>query len=230
MTEVQIKKPQLEKSWLNVIGDEFQKPYMRELKAFLLEEKKKAIVYPPGPLIFNALNTTPFHAVKVVILGQDPYHGPNQANGLAFSVARGVKIPPSLQNIFKELHESLGIPYPSHGDLTHWARQGVLLLNATLTVRARSANSHAGKGWERFTDRIIDELNQRRQDLVFVLWGRYAGRKAQRIDAQRHLILTAPHPSPYSARSGFFGCNHFAIINQHLSRLGLSPIDWRLPQ
>ncbi len=227
--EVKVRKPDLPESWLNAIGDEFTKPYMLELKKFLLAEKQRSRVYPPGPMILNALSTTPFDKVRVVVLGQDPYHGRGQAHGLSFSVQRGVKPPPSLENIFKELNDSLGIPFPKHGDLTHWAEQGVLMLNTTLTVRERSPKSHAGKGWEAFTDRIIDELNEQREGLVFLLWGRHAGNKASRVDERKHLILTAPHPSPYSASSGFFGCNHFRTTNQHLESRGEAPIDWSLP-
>ncbi|MBK06512.1 MAG: uracil-DNA glycosylase [Deltaproteobacteria bacterium] len=230
MTESQRKKPQLSESWLEILGDEFDKPYMDELRAFLREEMKKHKVYPPGSLMFNALNVTPFEKARVIILGQDPYHGPNQAHGLSFSVQRGVKPPPSLQNIFQELNNSLGVPIPKHGDLTSWAEQGVLLLNTTLSVRARSPKSHAGKGWEEFTDRIIDELNEKREGLVFVLWGSHAGKKATRIDQMKHLVLRSAHPSPYSADRGFFGCNHFSIINEHLERRGETPINWELPR
>lgn len=226
---VTVKKPELDESWLAVIGDEFEKPYMLALKKFLLEEKKSHQVYPPGPMIFNALNYTPFDKVRVVILGQDPYHGAGQAHGLSFSVQRGVKPPPSLVNIYKEIHNTLGVPVPQHGELTHWAQQGVLLLNTTLTVREKTPKSHAGKGWEEFTDRIIDELNQRREGIVFLLWGKHAEEKTSRIHRPKHLVLTAPHPSPYSANSGFFGCNHFALTNQHLLARGESPIDWSLP-
>jgi len=223
------KTPQIHESWLQVLGDEFDKPYMEQLKQFLVAEKKVAKVFPPGPLIFNALNTTPFDQVKVVLLGQDPYHGPNQAQGLCFSVNRGIRVPPSLQNMFKELNASLGFTPPDHGDLHSWAEQGVLLLNTTLTVRAHQAKSHAGRGWETFTDRIIDELNKQRDGLVFILWGRHAGNKSQRIDRSRHLILQAPHPSPLSAHSGFFGCGHFVQVNQHLESRGEKAIDWQLP-
>lgn len=224
------KKPQIEASWLAVLEDEFEKDYMQDLRAFLKEEKQSHTVYPPGNEIFNAFELTPFDDVRVVVLGQDPYHGANQAHGLSFSVKRGVKTPPSLKNIYKEIHESLGLPIPAHGELTHWAEQGVLLLNTTLTVRARSPKSHAGKGWEEFTDRVIDVLNEQRQDIVFLLWGRHAQSKAARIDTMRHLVLKAAHPSPYSARNGFFGCNHFAKVNQHLESLGQAPIDWSIPE
>ena len=224
------KKPQLHQSWLDALGDEFEKPYMAQLKAFLVDEKKRFRVYPPGPMMFNALNTTHLDQVKVVILGQDPYHGPNQAHGLCFSVQRGVPTPPSLRNMYQELHQSLGIPPAQHGNLTAWAEQGVLLLNTTLSVRASQPKSHAGQGWEVFTDRIIDLVNSRRENVVFLLWGRHAGNKAERIDGNRHLILKAPHPSPLSAHAGFFGCGHFVTTNQYLEQHGLTPIDWRLPQ
>lgn len=223
------KKPELDKSWLEVVGDEFPKPYMAALKKFLLEEKQQHPVYPPGKDMFNALNLTPFDQVRVVILGQDPYHGPRQAHGLSFSVQRGVKPPPSLQNIFIELQNSLKIPIPQHGELSSWAKQGVLMLNTLLSVRHRTPKSHAGKGWETFTDQIIDSLNEKRDGLVFVLWGRQAGEKAARINKKKHLILQAPHPSPYSADRGFFGCGHFVKINNHLEALGARPIDWSLP-
>lgn len=223
--------PKLEESWKAVLADEFQKPYMHDLKAFLQQERKAGnVFYPPGPLIFNALNSTPFDQVKVVILGQDPYHGPGQAHGLSFSVPQGVQIPPSLQNIYKELKADLGIPIASHGNLEHWARQGVLLLNATLTVRAGQAASHHNKGWERFTDAIIHALNERREGLVFVLWGRNAQEKAKFIDRKRHHVLTAAHPSPLSASNGFFGSRPFSKINQILEAIGQKPIDWALPE
>jgi len=222
------KTPDLESSWLEILQDEFEKPHMLALKAFLVEEKKQHTVYPKGKDIFNAFRLTPFEDVNVVILGQDPYHGPNQAHGLCFSVQRGIRPPPSLRNIYKELNEAFGIPIPSHGDLSHWARQGVLLLNTVLTVQARKAHSHKGKGWEQFTDRVIQELNARRTGLIFVLWGRPAQAKKAMIDTQRHLVLTAPHPSPFSASYGFFGCGHFQQINRHLETLGKTPVDWRL--
>lgn len=222
-------KPDLEPSWLAVLGEEFEKPYMRQLKAFLVEERRQHQVFPPGREMFNAFACTPFDQVRVVILGQDPYHGPGQAHGLCFSVRRGIPPPPSLVNIFRELNQDLGVPFPQHGELTSWARQGVLLLNTVLTVRARQANSHRGKGWEQFTDRAIQALNERREGLVFVLWGSPAGAKAKLIDPSKHLILRAPHPSPLSADRGFFGCRHFSQINRHLESRGEPPIDWRLP-
>lgn len=223
-------KPRLDDTWLAALGDVFQQDHMLQLKQFLVEEKRAGRkVYPPGSLIFNALNLTPFDQVRVVILGQDPYHGRGQAQGLCFSVHRGVTPPPSLINIFKELEQELSIARPHHGDLISWAKQGVLLLNTTLTVRAGLPKSHAGKGWEPFTDRVIQALDREREGLVFLLWGRHAQSKAQLIDGKRHLVLTAPHPSPYSADSGFFGCGHFARVNQHLETRGQAVIDWRLP-
>ena len=223
------RRVQLPDCWLEVLGPEFQAPYMASLRAFLMEEKRDHLVFPPGREIFNALWLTRFYATRVVVLGQDPYHGPGQAHGLCFSVKKGVVPPPSLQNIFRELHQDVGMPRPNHGDLTAWARQGVLLLNTVLTVRARQANSHRGKGWEQLTDRVIEELNQRHEGLVFVLWGAAAGRKAAMIDRERHLILRSPHPSPLSAHRGFFGCGHFSQINAHLAQIDERPIDWRLP-
>lgn len=221
--------PRLHESWKAVLADEFTQPYFRDLKAFLLQERAAGRpFYPPGPLIFNALDSTPFEQVRVVLLGQDPYHGPGQAHGLSFSVPAGVPVPPSLANIFKELQADLGIPVPTHGNLEAWARQGVLLLNATLTVRAHQAGSHQNRGWERFTDAIIRQLSDRREGLVFVLWGRYAREKGQLIDRKRHHVLTAAHPSPLSASNGFFGCRHFSAINRLLSAEGGAPIDWAL--
>jgi uracil-DNA glycosylase len=203
---------------------------MRELKAFLQEERRRGRrFFPPGPDIFRAFELTPFEAVRVVIVGQDPYHGPGQAHGLCFSVQQGVDLPPSLVNIFKELGSELGVPMPTHGNLEHWARQGILLLNATLTVRAHAAGSHQGKGWERFTDAAIKALDGGREGLVFVLWGRYAKEKGASIDRSKHHVLTAAHPSPLSASKGFFGCGHFARIDQLLTARGEAPIEWALP-
>lgn len=220
--------PKLESGWLAVIGDEFNKPYMRELRTFLQQEKAAGkIIYPPGSLWFNAFNTTPFDKIKVVILGQDPYHGPGQAHGLCFSVQQGVAFPPSLQNIFKELQQDLGIPPPKHGCLQHWAEQGVLLLNAVLTVEQGKAGSHQGKGWETFTDAAIRALNDKREHLVFLLWGSYAEKKGAFIDQQRHLVLKSPHPSPLSAHRGFLGNRHFSKTNAYLERHGLQPVDWQ---
>ena len=218
----------LEPSWLAHLRAEFDKPYMHELRSFLAAEKQQHAVFPPGADIFNAFQYTPFDQVRVVVLGQDPYHGPGQAHGLCFSVRKGVRPPPSLQNIFKELHQDLGVPHPDHGELTSWAAQGVLLLNTVLTVRAHSANSHRGRGWEQFTDRVIELLNTQKEGLIFVLWGSAAGKKAQMIDGHRHMILRSPHPSPLSAYRGFFGCGHFSKINRHLEQRGGAPIDWSL--
>ena len=224
------KRPQLEPSWLSALEEEFRKPYMSALRMFLMGEKQRHRVYPPGREMFSAFWLTPLDSVRVVILGQDPYHGPGQAHGLCFSVRRGVRPPPSLQNIFRELRDDLGTPIPRHGELTRWAEQGVLLLNTVLSVRHRTANSHRNQGWETFTDRVIEVLNQHCEGLVFVLWGAAAGKKSQMIDRSRHLILRSPHPSPYSADRGFFGCRHFSKINAHLASLGHPEIDWSLPE
>lgn len=220
---------QLESSWKAVLGPEFEKPYMKELKNFLQAEKKQHTVFPPSNFIFNAFDHTPFEAVKVVILGQDPYHNVGQAHGLSFSVPLGVSIPPSLRNMYLELSNDIpGFRIPGHGDLTAWANQGVLLLNATLTVRAHTAGSHQGKGWEAFTDKAIAELSALRSGIVFLLWGRYAKNKAALIDYRKHHILTAAHPSPFSANNGFFGCRHFSKANELLEQQGLQPINWQL--
>jgi len=219
----------LEKGWLEVLGPEFEKPYFKQLKAFLLEEKAKYAVYPPGNTIFRALDLTPFDQVKVVLIGQDPYHGPGQAHGLCFSVPDGVKQPPSLVNICKEISHDLKIPMPADkGNLESWATQGVLLLNATLTVRANSAGSHQGKGWEQFTDKIITEISEKHTGLVFLLWGRFAQNKEVLIDTSKHHILKAAHPSPFSAYNGFFGCGHFSKANELLVSQGKEPINWAL--
>jgi uracil-DNA glycosylase len=223
MTEV---KPQIEESWKENLQEQFNSSYFKSIKEFLVEEKQKFTVYPPGSLIFNAFNLTPFNAVRVVIIGQDPYHGAGQAHGLCFSVPRGISAPPSLVNIFKEIKEDLGIPLPKHGNLEKWARQGVLLLNATLTVRANQAGSHQKKGWEIFTDAVISQLSKQRVGLVFLLWGKFAQDKESLIDTQKHYILKAAHPSPYSAYNGFFGCRHFSRTNEILRRHGLPEIDW----
>lgn len=222
-------KPQLEPSWLAAVGGEFRQAYLSELKRFLIEERRRHQVFPPGRLMFNAFAQTPFDAVRVVILGQDPYHGPGQAHGLCFSVARGTSPPPSLQNVFIEINQTIGIDRPNHGDLTCWARQGVLLLNTVLSVRARQANSHRDRGWERFTDAVIRALVEGKEGLVFVLWGAAAGRKAAMIDRRKHVVLRASHPSPRSADRGFFGCDHFRKINAHLVARGQGPIDWSIP-
>ena len=216
----------LEPGWKNALADQFSSDHMTQLRAFLLAEKQQGkVVYPPGQLIFNAFEHTPFDQVKVVILGQDPYHGPGQAHGLCFSVPEGVKPPPSLVNIFKEIERDLAKPVSKNGNLEHWADQGVLLLNATLTVQAGLAGSHQGKGWEQFTDAVIDQLNRQRDGLVFMLWGSYAQKKGALIDRQRHLVLTAPHPSPLSAHRGFIGCGHFSRANNWLQERGQAPID-----
>lgn len=222
------KKNNLHDSWLNVIGDEFDKDYMQALKAFLQAEKAQGkIIYPHSQHWFNALNTTPFEQVKVIVLGQDPYHGPGQAHGLSFSVPEGVKIPPSLRNIYKELVGDIGITMPEHGNLQAWAEQGVLLLNATLTVEQANAGSHQNKGWETFTDAVIAALNEQREGLVFLLWGSYAQKKGGIIDSSKHLVLKAPHPSPLSAHRGFLGCKHFSQLNDYLEERGLQSIDWQ---
>jgi uracil-DNA glycosylase len=220
--------PKIEESWKEVLSAEFNSSYFMELKEFLLQEKAKFIVYPPGQLIFNAFQLTPFDRVRVVILGQDPYHGAGQAHGLCFSVPVGITPPPSLVNIFKEIETDLGIPVPSHGNLERWARQGVLLLNATLTVRANQPGSHQHKGWEDFTDAVIRKLSENRVGLVFLLWGKFAQEKQGIIDTNRHYVLKAAHPSPFSAYNGFFGCRHFSKTNDILRRHGLQEIDWRL--
>jgi uracil-DNA glycosylase len=220
----------LNAEWLAVLKHEFEQDYMRELKAFLVARKRAgATVYPPGSQIFNALDSTPLTKVKVVILGQDPYHGPEQAHGLCFSVQRGVAVPPSLANIFRELEADLGLPPPAHGCLQSWAEQGVLLLNAVLTVERGQAGAHQGKGWERFTDAVVAAVNEHCRHAVFLLWGSHAQRKGAGIDGGRHLILKAPHPSPLSAHRGFLGCRHFSQTNAWLQSKGLAPIDWTLP-
>lgn len=221
---------QLEPSWKARVGDYLLRPDMQQLAAFLRQRKAGgARIYPAGGEIFAALDATPFDRVKVVILGQDPYHGPGQAHGLCFSVQPGVPAPPSLDNIFKELERDLGIPRPAHGCLRHWAEQGVLLLNSVLTVEDGRAGAHAGKGWEGFTDHVVDVLNREREHLVFLLWGSYAQKKGAMIDARRHKVLRAPHPSPLSAHRGFIGCGHFSAANEYLRRTGQAPIDWSLP-
>lgn len=224
------REVRLDPAWLAHLQPEFQQDYMRSLKAFLQQEKRLGkTIYPPGEQIFNALNTTPLDRVKVVILGQDPYHGPGQAHGLCFSVQPGVPVPPSLLNIYKELQADLGIAPAGHGYLQSWAEQGVLLLNAVLTVEKFKAASHQGKGWERFTDRVVEVLNAQRENLVFLLWGSYAQKKGQIIDRKRHLVLQSTHPSPLSAHRGFLGCRHFSQANAYLTETGQSPIDWALP-
>ena len=218
--------PQIEESWLETLRDEFESSYFSELKNFLKEEKKNYRVFPPGPQIFSAFNLTPLTAVKVVIIGQDPYHGKDQAHGLCFSVKEGIAVPPSLKNIYKELYSDLNIPLSNSGNLTKWATQGVLLLNATLTVREGEAGSHQGKGWEIFTDQVIRTVSDLRAGVVFLLWGKYAQDKQELIDEKKHFILKAPHPSPFSANRGFFGCHHFSEVNNILLENGLGSIDW----
>jgi uracil-DNA glycosylase len=218
-------------SWHQALAPEFEKVYMQDLRQFLLREKSRGKkIYPPGDEIFNSLNSTGFDAVKVVILGQDPYHGPGQAHGLCFSVKPGVDIPPSLLNIYKELFTDMAIAPAQHGCLSSWASQGVLLLNSVLTVQAGSAASHRGKGWEQFTDRIVKLLNEKRKNLVFLLWGSYAQKKGAIIDRNRHLVLESPHPSPLSAHGGFFNNKHFSSANAYLVQAGHTEIDWQLPQ
>jgi uracil-DNA glycosylase len=220
----------LDPSWKSRVGDYLQREDMQQLSAFLRERMRQGTrVYPPAPDIFAALDATPFDQAKVVVLGQDPYHGPGQAHGLSFSVPPGVPVPPSLDNIFKELQRDLGIARPAHGCLLPWARQGVLLLNAVLTVEEGRAGAHQGKGWEGFTDHVVDVLNREREGLVFLLWGSYAQAKGKRIDTDRHRVLRAPHPSPLSAHRGFIGCGHFSAANAFLTRRGHAPIEWALP-
>lgn len=219
----------LEPSWLAALADEFQQDYMRELSAFLKEESNAGkVIYPPAKFIFNALDSTPINKVKIVILGQDPYHGPNQAHGLSFSVPQGVRPPPSLINIFKAIDNDLGITPPGHGCLQSWAEQGVLLLNSVLTVEHKQAGSHAAKGWERFTDKIVEALNQQREGLVFMLWGAYAQKKGAIIDSNKHLVLKAVHPSPLSAHRGFLTCGHFSKANDYLEKNNIEKVDWRV--
>lgn len=223
-----IKRPIIEESWFEVLEDEFEKEYFISLKEFLKVEKKKYDIFPPGPDIFNAFKFTPLPAVRVVILGQDPYHGPGQAHGLCFSVPKGIVMPPSLVNIFKEMSSDMFTKIPTSGNLEKWADQGVLLLNATLTVRSGQAGSHQGRGWEIFTDKVIESVSELRAGVVFLLWGKYAMAKQSLIDTNKHFILTAAHPSPLSAFRGFFGCHHFSKANQLLSDNGLGTIDWKL--
>ena len=222
----------LEPSWLAILNQEFEKDYMKTLKSFLQEEKVKGHqIFPKENDIFNALNTTPFNEVKVVILGQDPYHGVDQAHGLSFSVQKGVTIPPSLKNIYKELCTDIeGFTTPTHGNLTQWAQQGVLLLNATLTVRASEPGSHQKKGWEFFTDEIIKALSEKRENIVFLLWGKYAQQKASLIDQHKHHVLIAPHPSPFSVHTGFYGSKHFSKTNEILLAHNLKPINWLITE
>ena len=223
-----IKKPDIEKGWYEVLKKEFESSYFAEMKKILIEEKRQYIVFPPSQQIFNAFNLTPFNNVKVVILGQDPYHNDGQAHGLAFSVPDNIQKPPSLINIFKELNQDLGLPIPTHGNLEKWAKEGVLLLNASLTVRAHMAASHAKIGWQHFTDAAIKALSKHKENIVFILWGNYAIAKENLIDHNKHLILKTVHPSPLSASRGFFGCKHFSKTNEYLIKNNIKPIDWSL--
>ncbi len=216
----------IEQSWKALLQEEFDKPYFAELTEFVRAEYKSYRIYPPGSQIFNAFNLCPFDKVKVVIIGQDPYHGPGQAHGLCFSVNDGVPFPPSLRNIFKEINADTGAPIPQNGNLTRWATQGVLLLNATLTVREHSAGSHQRRGWETFTDAVIRIISEQKSNVVFILWGAYAQSKSALIDSSRHLVLRSVHPSPLSAHAGFFGNHHFSLANDYLVRNGLTSIDW----
>ena len=230
MSEIQ-DRIQLRASWKERLGSEFEQEYMLSLREFLIREKQNGkVIYPEGKDIFNSMNAISFTDVKVVIIGQDPYHGPGQAHGLCFSVKSGVKPPPSLVNIFKEMQADLGIPISRHGFLQSWAEQGVLLLNSVLTVEKGRPASHQGRGWERFTDRIIDCLNSECQGLVFLLWGSYAQKKAQLVDGSKHLVLKSAHPSPFSAHRGFFGNRHFSKTNRYLETQGKDPVQWKLPQ
>ncbi len=219
----------IEPSWKEVLSDEFDKPYFQHIPLHLKTEKSQGkTIYPPGPFIFNAFNTTPFDKIKAVIIGQDPYHGPGQAHGLCFSVQQGVPPPPSLINIFKELKEDIGIGFPFHGNLTKWAEQGVFLLNASLTVRAGEPMSHSKIGWATFTDNVIKKISDQKENIVFLLWGKFAQDKKILIDETQHLILRSAHPSPLSAFSGFFGCKHFSKTNEYLMSKGIDPVDWSL--
>jgi uracil-DNA glycosylase len=213
-------------SWKNKLQTEFEKPYFTEITEFIKQEYQEHTVYPPGPLIFNAFDKCGFEDTKVVIIGQDPYHGANQANGLSFSVNDGVKIPPSLVNIFKEIQDSLGKEIPKSGNLERWAEQGVLMLNAVLTVQAKTPRSHRGKGWEQFTQAVIDLIAAEKENVVFILWGKDAQERGQAIDREKHCILASPHPSPYSAHNGFFGNNHFVLANEYLKKQGKTLIEW----
>ncbi|MAO70905.1 MAG: uracil-DNA glycosylase [Flavobacteriales bacterium] len=219
---------EIEESWREILYEEFEKNYMKELKEFLINEKKHHTIYPKATEIFNAFNLTPLDNVKIVILGQDPYHGEKQAHGLSFSVPRGIKPPPSLVNIYKEIEEDLGITNYDNGDLTLWANQGVLLLNVTLTVRANNAGSHQNKGWEKFTDKVISTISDKKKGVIFLLWGKFAQNKEKLIDTYKHHILKSSHPSPLSAYRGFFGCKHFSKANRILQKQGKSEIKWQL--
>lgn len=221
-------EPIIEEGWKNILSEDFNADYFKTLKSFLVEEKNNYTIYPAGNNIFSAFNHTPFDDVKVVIIGQDPYHGPGQAHGLCFSVPEGIRQPPSLVNIFKEIQNDLGFSIPNTGNLEKWAKQGVLLLNATLTVRASQAGSHQNKGWETFTDSAIRKVSERKENIIFLLWGNYAQAKQEIIDISKHFVLKAAHPSPFSAYRGFFGCKHFSKTNEILRDLGKEEIDWSL--
>jgi len=219
----------IEASWKKVLQDEFKKPYFKQITEHIKTEKEQGkIIYPPGPLIFNAFEQTPFDNVKVVLLGQDPYHGPKQAMGLSFSVPDGVSKPPSLINIFKELHDDTGTPIPNTGNLTKWAQQGVMLLNASLTVRAGEPNSHSKIGWHQFTNTVIEKISEEKEGVVFLLWGRFAQDKTELINTKKHHVLKAAHPSPFAADKGFFGCQHFSKTNTWLVKEGIDPVDWAI--
>jgi uracil-DNA glycosylase len=228
--EVQRIDPKINESWKAILMEEFNLTYFHTLRNFLIEEKKQYKIFPPGNQIFSAFDMTPFDTVKVVLLGQDPYHGKGQAHGLCFSVPSGIIPPPSLVNIFKEIQNDLGLPIPQHGNLESWARQGILLLNATLTVRATQPGSHQNKGWETFTDQVIRTLSEKKTGLVFLLWGKFAQVKEELIDSSKHFILKAAHPSPYSASAGFFGCRHFSKTNDILRSQGKKEINWALSE
>ena len=224
---MQGKEIKIEDSWKAVLKAEFTKPYFKDLSNFVKEEYKNNIIYPKSIDVFKSFDLCPFDKTKVVIIGQDPYHGPNQANGLCFAVSDGVNLPPSLKNIFKEIENDLSVIPEKNGDLSRWARQGVLLLNATLTVRSSTPGSHQKKGWEEFTDAVIEKLSNEKNGLVFILWGNYAKKKGEKIDRVKHLVLEAQHPSPFSAYNGFFDCKHFSKTNKYLKKKGLGEIDWR---
>lgn len=226
---METEAPKIEESWKKILEAEFNADYFKKIKLFLVEEKMKSTIFPAGKDIFNAFNLTPFNQVKVVIIGQDPYHGSNQAHGLCFSVLDGVKHPPSLENIFKEIKNDLSFDYPKSGNLTNWAKQGVLLLNATLTVRQGEANSHQNIGWQKFTDAVIEKLSSENEGIVFLLWGGFAKKKGQKIDATKHHVLTCGHPSPLSANKGhWYGNKHFSKTNELLQKMGEKPIDWKI--
>ncbi|MDR9397509.1 MAG: uracil-DNA glycosylase [Salibacter sp.] len=227
MSELKIN-PQIEPSWLEVLKNEFEKDYFKSIKEQLIEDKKKYTIYPPGSLIFQAFNQTPFDKTKIVILGQDPYHGYGQAHGMCFSVQKGVAIPPSLKNIYQELKKDLGIEPPNHGHLMSWAKEGVFLLNAFLTVRAKSPASHRKIGWEKFTDQVIKSLSDHRENLVFILWGNFAKQKQEFINTDKHCVITSPHPSPFSANNGFFGSKPFSRANEYLQSNGIEPVNWEI--